>query len=153
MHNAVCWSKHTKTVTPVEVQDPRFNLICYTQPSNAAKFATKDNTDDGFFQRFMLTLPQEVFVYATDVKAAAQQTNNGDSLIAMPAIIKWIYEKCRNEQVHLSLNHDALPYYETIYDENVRYVCKKSVLSVVYSASCPSKTTPRPYILPQKRLS
>ena len=70
----------------------------------------------------MMTLPQEVFVFAKDVKTAAQQTNNGDNLIDMPSVIKWIYEKCRTEQVNLCLNKDALPYFETIYDENVRYV-------------------------------
>ena len=57
MHNCVLFSKHSKTVDNLIVTDPRFNIMAYTQPTTAANVSKKQNTDDGFFQRFLVALP------------------------------------------------------------------------------------------------
>ena len=48
------WSKRTKTNGNYDLEQPRFNMISFTQPHYAAQFA-KGNVQDGFFQRFLLS--------------------------------------------------------------------------------------------------
>jgi hypothetical protein len=59
LYSAVDWSKKTKTSGNLMIKDPRLNLISYTQPFYGANFA-RNNLQDGFFQRFLITIPSEV---------------------------------------------------------------------------------------------
>ena len=43
------------------MDDPRFNFVSFTQPFYAMNFA-KTNVHDGFFQRFMISIPEEVYI-------------------------------------------------------------------------------------------
>ena len=63
LFNAAKWSKSTKLAgkAGANLFDPRFQLISHTQPFYACNFG-RNNTSDGFFQRFLTTLPKEVFV-------------------------------------------------------------------------------------------
>lgn len=56
LFNASSWKKSTKSSGTVNIEDPRFNLISYTQPKYACGFS-RNNVSDGFFQRFLITLP------------------------------------------------------------------------------------------------
>ena len=56
LFNASNWKKTTQGSGLKSIEDPRFNLISYTQPTYACNFS-RNNTTDGFFQRFLLTLP------------------------------------------------------------------------------------------------
>lgn len=62
LYSAVDWSKKTKSAGNMLVKDPgRLNMISYTQPFYATNFA-RNNLQDGFFQRFLITVPCEVFI-------------------------------------------------------------------------------------------
>ena len=87
MHNCVLFSKHTKTVNNLIVTDPRFNIIAYTQPTTAANFAKKQHTDDGFFQRFLVTLPREVFVFSKDVGTCQEELAKESKTVSIQQII------------------------------------------------------------------
>ena len=56
LFNGSSWKKTTKGSGMKSIEDPRFSLISYTQPTYACNFS-RNNISDGFFQRFLLTLP------------------------------------------------------------------------------------------------
>ena len=56
LFNASSWKKSTKGAGTKSIDDPRFNMISYTQPQYACNFS-RSNVADGFFQRFLITLP------------------------------------------------------------------------------------------------
>ena len=60
LYSAVDWSKKTKASGNIHVKDPRLNIISFTQPFYAINFA-RNNIQDGFFQRFLVTVPIDVF--------------------------------------------------------------------------------------------
>ena len=67
LYSGSSWSKNTKTNGKPDLIDPRLSLIAYTQPYYATQFA-RNNYYDGFFQRFLLSVPEEVFITTTDKK-------------------------------------------------------------------------------------
>ena len=64
LYSAVNWSKKTKTSGNMMIKDPHFNLISYTQPFYVANFARNIL----FFQRFLITVPGEVYVKMDEKK-------------------------------------------------------------------------------------
>ena len=64
LFNASSWKKSTKSSGTVNIEDPRFNLISYTQPKYACGFS-RNNVSDGFFQRFLITLPGLSYILNT----------------------------------------------------------------------------------------
>ena len=61
LYSGASWSKKTKTSGNIEVIDPRLNMFAFTQPYYAAQFA-RNNLSDGFYQRFLISVPREVYV-------------------------------------------------------------------------------------------
>ena len=61
LYSCAPWSRTTKCSGSLFMNDPRFNLIAFTQPYYMANFA-QSSTNDGFFQRFFTSLPREKFV-------------------------------------------------------------------------------------------
>ena len=118
LFNASKWSKSTKSCGSMILIDPRFNLISYTQPYYACNFA-RNNTSDGFFQRFLMTLPKEEFVEVEDKEKKIE--NEADGLIDFSNIFGKIYQYCTEGQRYLSLNDDAYNLYKLYHNEIVDY--------------------------------
>uniref|UniRef100_A0A7M5XL40 DUF3987 domain-containing protein n=1 Tax=Clytia hemisphaerica TaxID=252671 RepID=A0A7M5XL40_9CNID len=88
LYNGKPWSKKTKTNGTMEIDSPRYNMLAFTQPSYAVQFA-KTNTSDGFYQRFLLSVPKERFVKFNDKRECL---NNKKELLDLESVIKRIYE-------------------------------------------------------------
>lgn len=97
--------------------DPRYNMFAFTQPYYAVQFA-QNNTSYGFYQRFLLSVPQEVYVKINDKKQLKEQQ---EQLVDVGKILKKIYEKCSNENIQLVLTTEAMQVYEKYHDEVVDY--------------------------------
>ena len=110
LYSGTKWSKKTKTSGCVEVDDPRFNMIAFTQPFYATQFA-RTNQVDGFFQRFLLSIPKERYV---KIKEKRDEINKEEELIDMKLVMNNIYNRCVNQPLVLTLNHDAVELYEKL---------------------------------------
>ena len=55
------WSKKTRISGCIEMSSPRFNMCAFTQPFYAVNYA-QNNVSDGFYQRFILSVPEEVYI-------------------------------------------------------------------------------------------
>ena len=60
--------------------------MAYTQPTTAANFAKKQNTDDGFFQRFLVALPGEVFVFSKEVGSCQEELTKEGKMVNIQLI-------------------------------------------------------------------
>jgi len=80
--------------------DPRYNMFAFTQPYYAVQFA-QNNTSDGFYQRFLLSVPQEVYVKINDKKQLKEQQEQlvdvGKLVLTTEAM--QVYEKYHDEVV------------------------------------------------------
>ena len=104
-------AKKTKTSGCFDITDPRFNLVAYTQPEYLIQFArNKSNQTDGFFQRFLISVPDEVFIKRAEQKEALEKLNN---VIDMKCILKSIYDVCSAKPMGLKLTAGA----EKLYDQ------------------------------------
>ena len=88
LYSAVDWSKKTKTAGNLFVKDPRLNIISYTQPFYAANFAM-NNLQDGFFQRFLITIPGEVYVKMEEKENAVKNFNE---IVELDKMLQNIYD-------------------------------------------------------------
>ena len=104
LYSAVDWSKKTKSCGNMSVKDPRLNLISYTQPFYAVNFA-RNNLQDGFFQRFLITVPAESFVKFEMKEEAMVQSKN---VISFSTILQKIYVSCTGKGMELQLNKEAM---------------------------------------------
>eukprot|EP00111_Clytia_hemisphaerica_P007161 TCONS_00020809-protein len=104
LYSGTSWSKNTKTKGKSDVIDPRLSLIAYTQPYYATQFA-RNNFYDGFFQRFLLSMPDEVFISMKDKKLCMAEKQN---LIDMKNVLSTIYTECRKEPKDMQLNNEAM---------------------------------------------
>ena len=117
LYNATAWGKWTKTDGTVTIHDPRFNLVGFSQIENVIEFGQR-NLTDGFFQRFLCAVPEEIFVYRKEQKEAI---SNCDSVIDLEAILNIAYESCKNHDVVITLSKEAHTAYDTLYDECVDF--------------------------------
>lgn len=80
--------------------DPRYNMFAFTQPYYAVQFA-QNNTSYGFYQRFLLSVPQEVYVKINDKKQLKEQQEQlvdvGKLVLTTEAM--QVYEKYHDEVV------------------------------------------------------
>ena len=65
LYNATNWSKRTKTCGSYNIEDPRFNIIGFTQPDYLFDVARNPaNLRDGFFQvKFLITAKVDQYKY------------------------------------------------------------------------------------------
>ena len=122
LFNASTWKKTTKGSGYHAVEDPRFNLISYTQPTYACNFS-RNNTADGFFQRFLITLPAEVFIDPDTKEDIIEEET--DSIIDLADVFKRIYEACDENPV-LKMTTDAYESYK-VYAREVNAFRKKDL--------------------------
>ena len=61
LFSAVDCSKRTKSSGSSNIKDPRFNMVNFTQPHFALNFVNSSQ-NDGFFQRFLITMIEEVLI-------------------------------------------------------------------------------------------
>ena len=98
LYSGTNWSKKTKTNGNTDMIDPRFNLIAYTQPYYATQFA-QNNFYDGFFQRFLLSVPEEVFITMQKKK---EYLSEYEDVINMQQCLKAIYTLCHGNPLKLT---------------------------------------------------
>jgi len=104
LYSGSSWSKNTKLKGKTDIIDPHFSMIGYTQPYYAMRFA-RNNFYDRFFQRFLLSVPDEVFVTMKDKKLCIEQKSN---IIEMDAVIGKIYNHCHVQPRAMELDGDAI---------------------------------------------
>ena len=117
LYSGSSWSKKTKTSGNVEVKDPRLNMFAFTQPYYAAQFA-RGNLSDGFYQRFLISVPQEVFIKRQDkMKIRDQQI----ALINMRDVLQYIYNMCSEKDIQLKFSEEGELLYEKHHDSIVEF--------------------------------
>ena len=97
----------------MEILNPRLNMCAFTQPFYAAHFA-QNNMSDGFFQRFLLSVPKEVCVKMEQKRNMMKQKKD---LVNMATMLNNIYQKCSGNDIRLVLSPEALKKYEYYHDE------------------------------------
>ena len=117
LYNALAWGKWTKTDGLKTIEDPRFTLFGFSQIENVIEFAKK-NLTDGFFQRFICAIPEEVFVYRKEQKEAIQ---NLDDVIDLEAVMKIVYDTCKDRDLVIKLSKEADDLYDHHYDKCVDF--------------------------------
>ena len=118
LYNGSNWSKKTKTSGCFNIEDPRFNLVGFTQPHFLMQFAQNhQNLNDGFFQRFLVSVLAEVYVKRSESKKALETK---DDIMEMKAVFKSIFENCR-EDICIALSKEAEEAYNNYHDSVVEF--------------------------------
>jgi len=117
LFSAVDWSKKTKSAGSLNIKDPRFCMVSFTQPYYAYNFV-QNSQHDGFFQRFLITTPKEVLVMI-DEKLEMVEKSKGN-LIEMSSIFQLIFDHCQNGN-EIVLNKEAFNQYKIVHDEIVKF--------------------------------
>ena len=117
LYQALPWGKWTKTDGTITIDDPRFNLIAFSQIENIIEFGRK-NLNDGFFQRFLCACPEEIFVYREEQKKALINVKN---TINMEEILKIVYNSCKERNFSITLSDAADDLYTKVYNDAVDY--------------------------------
>ena len=91
LYSGVNWSKTTKSSGSINLKDPRFNLISYTQPHYAVNF-TRTSNKDGFFQRFLVTVPHDVFILSHE--KTNLNSSITDTMVEMEQVLGNIMDHC-----------------------------------------------------------
>ena len=115
LYSGTTWSMKMKTSGCVEMQDPRFNMIAFTQPYYATQFP-RNNQMDGFFQRFLISVPKETYI---KIKEKRELIEKQEDLVDMHGIMECIYHRCVNQPLTLSLDDEAMDLYESFHDSVV----------------------------------
>ena len=90
LYSCTHWSRTTKTNGTISMADPRFNLISFTQPFYLVNFA-RSSTMDGFFQRFMTSVPKEIMVKRAEKKAMKKEYEQ-KSMLDMNKLLRLLYK-------------------------------------------------------------
>ena len=117
LFSAVDWSKKTKSSGSLNIKDPRFNLMSFTQPFYVLNFV-KNSQLDGFCQRFLISMPQEKLVYIDEKLNFVKEKNQGT--LDFSQILQLIYTVCQTATV-LTLDESAFNEYKIIHDEIVKF--------------------------------
>ena len=111
------WKKNTKTSGNCILNDPRFNMVSFTQPYYISEVA-ENNKQNGFFARLLVSNPDERFVTMNMkkqlIKTNAQQIN-------MKKVLESIYQRCVEKGIEVILDKDAEVLYDNLHDEIVSY--------------------------------
>ena len=120
LYNGSNWSKKTKTAGSFQIDNPRFTIIGFTQPDYLIEFCCSPaNVRDGFFQRFLVCIPNEVFIKRQQIKEAINNTNEGN--MDMKGKLKKIYKWCGEDDLVIPLSKEAENVYDEYYDAIVDF--------------------------------
>ena len=97
LYSCTTWSRITKNNGSICIEDPRFSLISFTQPFYMINFA-KTCTMDGFFQRFMTSIPKEKFVKRSEKKLKLKECANME-LLDMNKVLSMMYEHGKKNKI------------------------------------------------------
>ena len=78
LHSGSSWVKRTKCGGNVGVMNPRFNFCSFIQNFPLANSMSHSNHYEGFYPRFLIAAPKEVFVKFADKLACAQVREAAD---------------------------------------------------------------------------
>ena len=109
------WQRITKNSGCYTLEDPRFNLIAFTQPYYAANFAKNYNTD-GFFQRFLISVPEEKFVTRKEKKDMMKTQSLDNVCVDMRCVLESIFINGSKRNMSMVLCSDAEELYEQYHD-------------------------------------
>ena len=80
----------------------------------------RNSVHDGFFQRFLITVPQEVFVKMDD-KEEMMKGKYDTKLIDLNTFLEVIYKYCSDHEVKIHLSEEAIAKYKSFHDSIVEY--------------------------------
>ena len=130
LYSGSSWSRKTKTSGCIEMTDPRYSMIAFTQPFYATQFAMK-NKMDGFFQRFLVSVPKETYIKMSEKRDLLIQNEH---ILDMQSVMGNIYDRCCKEKLTLEFVGEAKELYDAFYDPIVDFrrenVFEESRLSV-----------------------
>ena len=107
----------TKTCGDSCLDKPRFSMFSFTQNFYISKFA-EGNCENGFLQRFILSIPEEKGVYIFDKK---QLLKSERKVLNMASVLSNVYKRCFEASIFLKLVDGAIKLYEEYHDEVVSF--------------------------------
>ena len=118
LYNGSSWSKKTKTSGSFHLSSTRFNLVAFTQPNYLINFSRdKLNQCDGFFQRFLIGCPQEVYIKMEEQQESLKRTNDN---VNMGSVLKDIFDYCK-EPCEIKLSKEAAEIYKDYFNSIVDF--------------------------------
>ena len=117
LFNGGKWQKTTKTSGDCCINNPRYSMFAFTQPYYVNKFA-ESNCENGFFPRFLLSIPPEKGVFIHEKKELLKASN---SIIELRPLLASIYKRCSENAKKLIIAHDATHIYDQYHDEVVTF--------------------------------
>ena len=117
LYSGTSWSKKTKTSGNLELFDPRLSIMSFTQPFYAVQFA-RNNLSDGFYRRFLISVPGEVYIKRADKKKKLAESKH---LVDMKSVLSKIYNRCVDNNIKLTLTEEAELVYDACHDAIVDY--------------------------------
>ena len=108
------WAKSTKNNGECSLEDPRFNFVSCTQPRYAVNFA-HNNLSDGFFQRFLLSIPPEKFYKRKEKKDMQKQVHK--NRLDMQKLLNTLYNLSAKKDIIMVLDDEAEELYDQHHDE------------------------------------
>ena len=121
LYSCTNWSRTTKTNGTISMADPRFNLISFNQPFYLVNFA-RSSTMDGFFQRFMTSVPKEMMVKRSEKKAMKKEYED-KSMLDMKNLLELLYKDGSKKQIKMVImvGSEAERLYDAHHDEAVDF--------------------------------
>ena len=89
LHSGSSWAKRIKGGGSMSVKNPRFNFMSFIQNYPLANTISRQNHYEGFYPRFLIATPKEVFTKFGDKFRHSEQEDNVD----MQQIVQMIYDK------------------------------------------------------------
>ena len=119
LYSCTSWAKKTKSNGSYQMDDPRFNFVSFTQPFYATNFA-KTNVHDGFFQRFMISIPEEVYITRKQKKEMKNQ-NSVKNDLDMQKVLARIFNRGIKNNITMILSNEAEELYDEYHDSVVEF--------------------------------
>ena len=119
LYSCTRWAKQTKSNGECTMDDPRFNFVSFTQPRYAVNFA-QNNVSDGFFQRFLISIPQEKFIKRKE-KKDMKQSFSFKNRLDMQKILNRLFKLSGERQIVMVLDAEAESLYDNHHDSATTY--------------------------------
>ena len=115
------WRKNTKQAGLIEIENPRFQFTGFNQNFFLINLLKKGSHYDGFFPRFLMATPKEVFVNLMDKINAGEEEDSID----MENLMLKIFNEFFHNGCEFNLSDEALALLATYHDTEV--VQKRSI--------------------------
>jgi hypothetical protein len=118
LHSGSSWEKQTKGGGCVSVLYPRFNFVSFIQNFPLINSMAKQNHYEGFFPRFMIATPREVF---TTFGEKIESSENPDQ-VNMAEVLQKIYNRfhATTQHHHIKLTAKAIEFLGRYHDDTVQ---------------------------------